>query len=303
MKNALRRQKQQAMWLALIMDLQWRDQREDEAMKAKKQYMEGGWSRPGICVACPAVIGLQQCATCGCWWCSSCHQRMCTRQREDEAWVQPCLWCQGLVFDATKGFPGEGPPSKQVGPPKDLSARVTPVTRLRYEQRYLALCQWAAMQSFPPFDDLIAAQQWQALDSILSAYIQFLHNSGEPTSHGSYTLAAFHHQWPEAQGKLPRCWLCQRQWGRLAPGSMRCPMPLPVMLAMAVAAWVKGSQRMAIALVIAFLGLMRPAEVSALRRCHPHLAHGLVGSRAGDDCLYHPSEDKHKGTFLPRSDD
>eukprot|EP00971_Amphidinium_carterae_P234516 4653582-Amphidinium_carterae.2 len=188
-------------------------------------------------------------------------------------------WSGAQLFDSTLGFPGEGPPqnkqkSARVG---NLGSRVQRVTELRYEQRYVALCAWARKQNFSSFESLVTLGSWQAVDAILSAYIQGLHTSREPISHGSYTLASFQYKWPEAIGKIPRCWLAQKQWARLQPPNVRCPMPLKVMLALALAAWVHCQPRMAVGFLISFLGLLRPGEWASLRRQHIVLPMDLSG--------------------------
>eukprot|EP00971_Amphidinium_carterae_P327255 6458485-Amphidinium_carterae.1 len=121
-------------------------------------------------------------------------------------------------------------------------------------------------QSFPSIESLVSQGSWQAVDAMLTAYIQGLHNGRDPISHGSYTLAAFQYRWPEAVGKIPRCWLAQKQWARLQPPNIRCPMPLKVMLALASAAWVMCHPRMAVGFLISFMGLLRPGEWTALRQ-------------------------------------
>eukprot|EP00971_Amphidinium_carterae_P269424 5344882-Amphidinium_carterae.1 len=246
----------------------------------------------------PRDLVCSGCSRSGCsTLCTSCTLRVCQMcsvadAAAPDAWQ--CHQCKGAgslsdidyhiarMFDSTLGYPGEGPPqnrqkSSMVG---DLTSRVQHVTEVRYEQRYAALRTWVNEQAFPPFESLVAQGAWQSIDAILGAYVQGLHTGGMPISHGSYTLAAFQYRWPEALGKIPRCWLAHKQWARLQPPSVRCPMPLKVLLALASAAWVLSQPRLAIGFLISFLGLLRPGEWATLRRQHIVLPSDLSGAEA-----------------------
>eukprot|EP00971_Amphidinium_carterae_P193149 3833319-Amphidinium_carterae.1 len=272
----------QASFVHHMAHLQWADAQRENA---------NGLPRPrrSVCMGCSCASGLVKCSRCGCWTCvACCHPR-------SEA-VEGGHWCEGhsenclpvgshslpRCFDSTKGYPGEGPPqnhlkSAAIG---DLGSRVQRVTEVRYEQRYRALCTWMAAQNFPTAESMVERGSWQGVDAMLTAYIQGLHTSCEPISHGSYTLAAFQYRWPEAVGKIPRCWLAQKQWARLQPPNIRCPMPLKVMLALASAAWVMAYPRMTVGFLISFLGLLRPGEWAALRRQHVVLPVDLSGAES-----------------------
>eukprot|EP00971_Amphidinium_carterae_P203742 4043333-Amphidinium_carterae.1 len=253
---------------------------------------QGGCCRPRprqrMCVGCSQIKCLEACAACSRDVCVMCSSPSLSGARE-------CFYCidaenvfegghraAARMFDSTLGYPGEGPPQdlQKSAVTGNLASRVQRVTEARYEQRYLALCSWASVQAFPSFEVLVSTEAWQSIDAILTAYIQGLHTRCEPISHGSYTLAAFQYRWPEVTGKIPRSWLSQKQWSRLQPPNIRCPMPLKVMLALASAAWILSQPRMSVGFLISFLGLLRPGEWSMLRRQHIVLPSDLSGMEA-----------------------
>eukprot|EP00971_Amphidinium_carterae_P220047 4368088-Amphidinium_carterae.1 len=180
-----------------------------------------------------------------------------------------------LEFDSTLGFPGEGPP--RVREPADLRSRVLPVTERRYALRLDAVNEWMHAEGFPSLASLVDGAHWAALDAILTGYVQLLHDRQVPVSHGLWSLAAVHYFHPGCQGKIPRAWLTQRQWQRLQPLRFRCPMPHKVALAIAAAGWIKGYRRFSAAILLGFAALLRPGEISALRRGHLVLPSDIAG--------------------------
>eukprot|EP00971_Amphidinium_carterae_P068931 1364867-Amphidinium_carterae.5 len=192
-------------------------------------------------------------------------------QSECEAW-----WA--TEFDSSLGFPGEGPgapANRPVG--QDLRERVQPMTEARYRLRVNELEDWLGCQGLPPLKAMIDQQQWPAVDSSLTAYVQALHNQGAPISHGTWTLAGVQYWFPPVATHISGAWLAQRQWQRLAPVQMRPPMPTRVVLALAVTAWVCDWRRSCLALLLAFQALLRPSEVAMLRRHHLILPRDLAG--------------------------
>eukprot|EP00971_Amphidinium_carterae_P027941 550326-Amphidinium_carterae.1 len=182
-------------------------------------------------------------------------------------------------FDPTLGYPGEGP-RMLVAPHQskaDLRVRVQPVTEERYRARVRELECWLAEQKLPCVKDLVEGQQWQGANAALIAYVQALHNSGQPVSYGTWTLAGVQYQYPALSGHIAGAWLTQRQWQRLMPSQMRPPLPTRVLLAMCVVAWCLDWRRSCLALMIGFQALLRPLELSLLRRQHIILPRDLAG--------------------------
>eukprot|EP00971_Amphidinium_carterae_P095207 1883610-Amphidinium_carterae.1 len=85
---------------------------------------------------------------------------------------------------------------------------------------------------------------------------------------------------PAINGHLTGAWLTQRQWQRLVPVQMRPPLPTRVLLALAVTAWTLNWKRSCLALLIGFQALLRPGELSSLRRQHLVLPSDLGGADA-----------------------
>eukprot|EP00971_Amphidinium_carterae_P332387 6466527-Amphidinium_carterae.1 len=176
-------------------------------------------------------------------------------------------------YDQTLGYPGEGPMTRHA----DLRTRVLPVTEERYRVRLLDFERWLQVEGLPPLETMIDRRLWGALDCAATAFVQGLHDMGSPVSHGLWTLASLHYFHPSCQSKIPRAWLTQRQWQRREPAHYRCPMPPRVAIAIATVGWVLGNHRFSLAILLGYVGLLRPGEISALRRSHIVLPSDIAG--------------------------
>eukprot|EP00971_Amphidinium_carterae_P103364 2046385-Amphidinium_carterae.1 len=205
-----------------------------------------------------------------------------------------------MTYDATYGYPGEGPMASRgrSQTKADLRTRVQPVTEQRYRARLAQVEAWLHNQGLPSVGELVAAAAWNALDVALLAFVQHLHNQGSPISYGTWALAAVQYHYPSAATHIPRAWLGQRQWSRLEPLRMRPPMPARLALALAVTAWVNDWRRSALALLLAFQALLRPAEVAALRRQHIVLPEDLAGSEQSLVICVTQSKTTHRAARL-----
>eukprot|EP00971_Amphidinium_carterae_P326677 6457619-Amphidinium_carterae.1 len=105
-----------------------------------------------------------------------------------------------------------------------------------------------------------------ALNGVLRAYIQHLHNNAAPVSWGAETLAAIQCVAPSTRGHIGPSWLIQRQFARTRPLSMRPPIPLELLLAISLVLWIQGQHRSSMALMVGFHCLLRPSELCHLRR-------------------------------------
>eukprot|EP00971_Amphidinium_carterae_P064053 1267896-Amphidinium_carterae.1 len=191
-----------------------------------------------------------------------------------------------LEFDATLGFPGEGPKERQekliLGPvrqkerDKDLRVQVQPLTLKRYKARYEAWGKWLQEVSLPPALEVVRSP---ALDAVMTSYMQQLYNLDAPLSHGLESLAAIQLFHPHTIGALQSSWKAARQWKRTQPLSIRAPLPLSVLLAMSVTAWVQGWVRTASLMLLAFDACLRPGEVAQGLRSHLILPTDLAGER------------------------
>eukprot|EP00971_Amphidinium_carterae_P070004 1385243-Amphidinium_carterae.1 len=109
----------------------------------------------------------------------------------------------------------------------------------------------------------------------MTSYMQRLYNLDKPLTHGLETLASLQLHHPQTIGRLHRAWKSVKQWKRTQPLSVRAPLPLSVVLAMATAAWAQGWQRTACLL---------PGEAAAGLRSHLILPCDLAGTR--DNALF-----------------
>eukprot|EP00971_Amphidinium_carterae_P352836 6492748-Amphidinium_carterae.2 len=186
------------------------------------------------------------------------------------------------LFDATLGYPGEGPgggkPRKGREPyiKQDLRVRVQPATALRYRQKLSLLENWLANNGFMALSALLDAPE-ALVNQILSAYLQFLHVAGRPTQWGTDTLAAIQFAGPSWQGRLRASWAIQRQWCRITPFHTRTPLPLDVLLAMVTVCMVWNWPHMAASLLVGFHLLLRPGELAGILRRHLLLPCDLGG--------------------------
>eukprot|EP00971_Amphidinium_carterae_P155418 3082248-Amphidinium_carterae.2 len=119
-----------------------------------------------------------------------------------------------MQFDSTKGFPGEGPvrdAAVSSHAEVDLSITVQPGTLRRYTACWQRLQSWMSTEGLGAIEQLLDHDH--ALNSVLRAFIQHLHNQASPVSWGSETLAALQCFAPHTRGRLGPSWLMQRQFG------------------------------------------------------------------------------------------
>eukprot|EP00971_Amphidinium_carterae_P040337 791763-Amphidinium_carterae.1 len=186
-------------------------------------------------------------------------------------------------FDATKGYPGEGPrvsprrSSKAVGGEcngvnktklsTDLRIGVKAETQ-RYVQRVQEFDRWLASESLPSVDSLVRSDEFKALNAALVALLQSWSDRDYPTSHGSFLLAGLQFVHPMLKGHLQAAWSALRHWQNLAPPTIRSPMPAEFLLACSTTLWVYGMQRTACALLLGYHTLLRPLELASIQRKH-----------------------------------
>eukprot|EP00971_Amphidinium_carterae_P010666 210726-Amphidinium_carterae.2 len=169
-------------------------------------------------------------------------------------------------YDDTLGFPGEGPRMAvgHVSVEADLSVTVQPATLQRYEACLTRLRHWMASEGLGPLESLL--EHKDALNGVLRAFIQHLHDHASPVSWGAETLAAIQSLAPRVRGHLGPAWLMQRQFARTRPLMMRPPIPIELLLALVLVMWTQHQYRSAVALLVGYHCLLRPAELCRLRR-------------------------------------
>ena len=136
---------------------------------------------------------------------------------------------------------------------------VLPSTLNKYRQ-----AMWAFSNHLDSFDLDIPGTNW-ALDDAVCAYVEDLWADGEHLGHAEIILAAFHHFALQLIGRLPGAWRRVGAWRRNELPHRAPPMPPAVVRGLAGLAVIQGRADVALALLISFHGMLRGAEVCALR--------------------------------------
>eukprot|EP00971_Amphidinium_carterae_P028249 556251-Amphidinium_carterae.1 len=122
------------------------------------------------------------------------------------------------------------------------------------------------------------AHNADVLSALLCNYLQMLADQGQPRTWGIETLAGLQHLHPCLQGQLTLAWRWQRVWNHSQVSAMRIPLPLEMVLAMAVVAHCWHRPRVAACLMLAFHCMLRPGEVANMRRRDLILPQDLHGT-------------------------
>eukprot|EP00971_Amphidinium_carterae_P206628 4099831-Amphidinium_carterae.5 len=129
------------------------------------------------------------------------------RISEQHRWVFLVTWAQWAAkkrtWDASLGFPGEGPQKKELpmeNKGKDLRVRVSPVTMRRYAERINALQCWLDQHDLGEVKQL--AMDPSKINAAVMPYLQGLYNEQKPVSHGSLLLAGIQLYYPQTTGHL-----------------------------------------------------------------------------------------------------
>ena len=170
-------------------------------------------------------------------------------------------------FDSTLGYPGEGPRATR-GPrvPTDLIAtrahvpavlnrRATYVDRFA---RWLAACRDVVLTEVLLEDALVTAR-------LLADYGQFCYDNQRSRSEFSETINAITDRAPHLKGHLAPAWDVSWTWRALEPGGSHRPIPEAIARAFVALACAWGWHDVALAVLIGFLGMMRPGELIKLR--------------------------------------
>eukprot|EP00971_Amphidinium_carterae_P154135 3056926-Amphidinium_carterae.1 len=181
-----------------------------------------------------------------------------------------------MDFDATKGFPGEGPlPTAGKRECADLKTTVQPSIERRYSLRVHGLELWLQSQGHP---NLVTLKlQHEVVVHVLKEYVGFLYTSMRPVTWGTDLLAGVQYYHPDVIGKIGEVWAMQRHWQRLQPGQFRVPMPLAVLLSFVLLSWHWGWHRVSTSLLLGYHLMLRPSELTNALRQHLVLPCDLAG--------------------------
>ena len=146
---------------------------------------------------------------------------------------------------------------KQLGSLKGLT--VQPRTRERYQSRLDKFVDWLAGEG------LTLPKRVQAMDAIVSDYLEFLWATGESKSTANNTLAALQDKEPGLKRRLAGSWRLLKAWST-AEVPRRAP-PLTLLALDAMCGWflMKEMPLVALSLRIAFFGLLRTGELLDLK--------------------------------------
>ena len=171
-----------------------------------------------------------------------------------------------LPFDATLGFPGEGPQRAASRGAVDIRRPrvLTPAVAARRRLRIAELDQWLAVMQLGSLAALLSGPS-AAADRVLADYGQCLWEQGRSLLDFAETINAVVDAEKSFKGMLPRAWDAAWVWRALMPASNRVPMPERVMLAMVTVACEWGMPNVALLIAVGFMGLLRVHELRWLR--------------------------------------
>ena len=174
-------------------------------------------------------------------------------------------------FDATLGYPGEGPRRQALPladrPAVDLTAapdRTEPVLH----RRAVLLDEfrnWWGDGVSPDGAWIGDSAPSLVVSRSLASFGQHLYDMGRPLGAYLETVNAMVDLRPELRGNLALAWRVGWSWRGLVPARNHRPMPAPVLLAAVAAALLDNAVDLAIVLSVGFVAALRPAEVSNLR--------------------------------------
>ena len=146
---------------------------------------------------------------------------------------------------------------KQLGSLKGLT--VQPRTRERYQGCLDKFVDWLAGEG------LTLPKRAQAMDAVVSDYLEFLWATGESKSTANNTLAALQDKEPGLKRRLAGSWRLLKAWSTAEIPHRAPPMTLQVLDAMCGWFVMKGMPIMALSLRVAFFGLLRTGELLNLK--------------------------------------
>eukprot|EP00438_Fugacium_kawagutii_P036409 Skav232849 [mRNA] locus=scaffold1834:904019:906102:- [translate_table: standard] len=146
----------------------------------------------------------------------------------------------------------------------DLATGFTAVTATRMQKCLSAFRTWVQTELELDFDRVMLKADSTAL--ALKSYGVHLFRSGLPRYMYVYAITAVQDQFPEHRPFLGAAWHVDRKWQHAEPGQSRPVMPLPLLQAAICLALLWDWPRWAGLTLIAFAGMLHPAEFICLRR-------------------------------------
>lgn len=146
---------------------------------------------------------------------------------------------------------------KALGSLKSLA--VQPATKKRYEA---ALNRFF---DFLRFEGISLPKQKQALDDLVSEYVEHLWSSGEGRALASDTLAGLQNLEPHLKGSLVGSWRLLKVWNQNEIPNRAPPLPETVLHALVGRAQLFGDTRFGLSLLLGFYSMLRSGEILSLK--------------------------------------
>ena len=146
---------------------------------------------------------------------------------------------------------------QQLGSLRSLT--VQPKTRHRYDKALDKF--WAFLRS----EHITLPTRAQALDSVLSEYIEHLWSSGAGRALASDTVAALQDAEPHVRHQLQGTWRLLRAWNQNEIPNRAPPLPLDVLKAMVGFSFFREDLAFGLSLLLGFYGVLRTGEILGLR--------------------------------------
>lgn len=153
---------------------------------------------------------------------------------------------------------------RRLGPRTFLEVTsVAAATVREYTKRVDEFCTWAAIHNL----DAIGVE---ILDALLVEFFEQAYFLGRSHDTAEQLLAALQFSFDAVRLKrpttVPRALRAAAGFKRLAPGHSRAPLPWAALLALVGAAYARNLPHVGLALLVQFVGYLRPSELLALRR-------------------------------------
>jgi len=169
-----------------------------------------------------------------------------------------------LNFDASLGFPGEGPPKGSRDPQLLAQRGHVPEVLLR-RQRYLERFVAWLWKSRGLSLDALFDKGSRAVDRVLASYGAVCFEGGRSHIFYTETICAVTDRVPELKRSLPRAWDLGWVWKGLQESSNNLAMPQDVLLAAVATALFWDWDDVALLMYLGFICMLRPGELCALR--------------------------------------
>jgi hypothetical protein len=137
---------------------------------------------------------------------------------------------------------------------------VAPVTLNRYRTSLGRFFLWVTAMMFTLPNDAIN------LDFLLTEYIEYLWQEGDPVGWGNDLVSGFQHEIPHLKRQLVGAWRLLKAWTRLELPNRAAPLPPIGVLGFVGLSLLMGWQDLAVLIGLGFLGFLRTGELFNLKK-------------------------------------